>query len=372
MQETILITGGAGFVGSHLADELLGQGYHVRVLDNLTKQVHGPLDHFPAYLDPSVECIYGDVRNRDDVHRAVRGVDAVYHLASAVGVGQSMYDIERYTDINNRGTAVLLEALLEQPVKRLIVASSMSLYGEGLYQTENGNLRTAPERSVQQLIAGRWEIDDNNGGTLKPVATPETKTASPASIYALSKYDQERMALLFGRAYDLPVVALRLFNIYGPRQALSNPYTGVLAIFSARYLNGQAPLIFEDGRQQRDFVSVYDIAVACRLALETPKAADQVFNIGSGRAYTINGVAQRLALLLDKSELDPEIIGRYRSGDIRHCFANISNARAVLGYEPKVSLDEGLTELVEWLQGQSVRGEFAAGHSDLAARGLTA
>lgn len=371
MKETVLITGGAGFVGSHLADELLAQGYRVRVLDNLTEQVHGPGGSFPSYLDSRVECLYGDVRDRQDVRRALAGVQAVYHFAAAVGVGQSMYDIEHYTDVNNRGTAVLLEALLEHKVAHLIVASSMSLYGEGLYQTSSGDVCAPPERSLKQLKAGRWELEDGNGDALEPAPTPETKIAAPSSVYALSKYDQERMCLMFGRAYNLPVVALRFFNIYGPRQALSNPYTGVLAIFSARYLSDEPPLVFEDGQQQRDFVSVYDIARACRLALEVHEAADQVFNIGSGHAYTVTGVAQRLARQLDKHHLEPEITGRYRSGDIRHCFADIARARAVLGYEPRIDLDEGLSELVEWLREQRVHGGLEAAHRELTARGLT-
>jgi dTDP-L-rhamnose 4-epimerase len=371
MKKTVLITGGAGFVGSHLADELLQEGYRVRVLDNLAKQVHGPLATFPHYLNTDVECVEGDVRNGDDVRQALRGVDAVYHFAAVVGVGQSMYHIERYTDINNRGTAVLLEALLEYKVARLIVASSMSLYGEGLYRACGGELRAPPERDVAQLRAGRWEIDDGQGGMLEPVATPETKVASPASVYALSKYDQERMCLMFGRAYDIPVVALRFFNIYGPRQALSNPYTGVLAIFSARYLRDEPPLIFEDGNQQRDFVSVYDVARACRLALETPAATGEIINIGSGHAYTVNDIARQLAKLLGKCHLQPQITDRYRSGDIRHCFADISRAHSLLGYEPRISLEEGLTELVNWLQGQSVQGELEGAHQELAARGLT-
>lgn len=371
MQKTILITGGAGFVGSYLADELLAHGYKVRVLDNLTEQVHGKRASFPAYLAADVECLRGDVRDRDDVRRALKGVDAVYHFASAVGVGQSMYEIERYTDINNIGTAVLLEALLEQPVARLVVASSMSVYGEGLYRGAEGGLRSPPERAVTQLKDGQWELVDN-GNPLAPVATPETKVTSPASIYALSKYDQERMCLLFGRAYEQPVVGLRFFNIYGPRQALSNPYTGVLAIFSARYLNDEPPLIYEDGRQQRDFVHVRDVATACRLALETPGAADQVFNIGSGHAYSIIDIARRLAATLGKPGMEPEIPGRYRSGDIRHCFADITRARAVLGFAPEVKLDDGLEELVAWLRTQDIGPGVSAGRGQRAARGLTA
>jgi dTDP-L-rhamnose 4-epimerase len=372
MPRTILITGGAGFVGSHLADELLAHGYRVRVLDNLTAQVHGKGASVPDYLNSEVECMRGDVRDRDAVRRALAGVDAVYHFAATVGVGQSMYEIERYTDVNNRGTAVLLEEILKRPVERLIVASSMSLYGEGLYRTAEGNNCTPPERGVPQLRAGHWELYGEDGSLLEPTPTPETKTASPASVYALSKYDQERMCLLFGRAYDVPVVALRFFNIYGPRQALSNPYTGVLAIFSACYLNNQPPLIFEDGRQRRDFVSVYDVANACRLALEVPQAADQVFNIGSGNAYTVAGIAERLATQLDKHELEPKITGRYRSGDIRHCFADISRAREVLGYAPRISLEDGLAELVEWLQTQQAVAGLDAADKELAARGLTA
>ena len=371
MHKTILITGGAGFVGSHLADDLLAHGYRVRVLDNLTEQVHGKRARFPDYLSSEVECLRGDVRDRDDVRRALDGVDAVYHFASAVGVGQSMVQIERYTDVNNIGTAVLLEALLEQPVTRLVVASSMSIYGEGLYQTADGRACAPRERSTAQLKQSQWELADN-GSALTPVATPETKVALPASVYALSKYDQERMALIFGRAYDLPVVGLRFFNIYGPRQALSNPYTGVLAIFSARYLNDEPPLIFEDGCQQRDFVHVRDVARACRLALETPRAAAQVFNIGSGHAYSIIDIARRLAVTLGKSGIHAEITGRYRNGDIRHCFADIASASAVLGYTPEITLEAGLEELVEWLRTQNTHRDSHARRSQTAAHGLSA
>src|SRR5919202_45466 len=348
----VLITGGAGFIGSHLADELLSHGHRVRALDSLSDQVHGARRERPEYLGREVELIVGDVRDRETVRRALNGVDAVFHLASAVGVGQSMYEIVHYTGVNNLGTAVLLEALIERPVERLIVASSMSLYGEGLYRAADGSLRTGVERSLEQLREGRWELYDAGGEVLTPVPTPEWKPPSLASIYALSKFDQERMCLMIGRAYDIPTVALRLFNVFGSRQALSNPYTGVLAIFAARLLNDNPPAIFEDGYQQRDFVSVTDVAQACRLALEVPQAADNVFNVGSGRSYTIREIAERVAAVLGKEYIAPVVTGKYRVGDIRHCFADISRARDLLGYEPRVTLEEGLVGLAEWLAGQ--------------------
>ena len=366
----ILITGGAGFIGSHVADELLHHGHRVRALDNLSPQVHGPDGARPRYLHRDVELLQGDVRDADAVRRALEGVDAVYHFAAAVGVGQSMYEVDHYTSVNNRGTAVLLEALIEHPVQRLIVASSMSLYGEGLYRSEDGALHEGTERPLAQLRAGDWEVRDTAGAALEPMPTPETKTPSLSSIYALSKFDQERMCLLIGRAYGISTVALRFFNVFGTRQALSNPYTGVLAIFASRLLNGNAPLIFEDGLQRRDFVSVYDIAQACRLALDVPGAADRAFNVGSGSAYTIREVAAMLAAILGKT-IDPEICGKYRVGDIRHCFADISEARTVLGYEPRVTLEDGLVELAEWLQDQAAVDRVEDASRELAARGLT-
>lgn len=367
----ILITGGAGFIGSHLADELLRHGHRVRVLDNLSLQIHGPDCIRPDYLDPDVELQVGDVRDATAVERALEGVDAVYHFASAVGVGQSMYQIAEYTSVNNLGTAVLLEALIRRPVQRLVIASSMSLYGEGLYRATDGTPRNPSGRTRQQLQRAEWEVLDEDGTELEPWPTPETKPAMPTSVYALSKYDQERLGLIIGSAYPMPAVALRFFNVYGPRQALSNPYTGVLAIFASRLLSGKPPLVFEDGRQQRDFVSVHDIATACRLALEVPKAAGEVFNIGSGSPITIRQVAREMAQVLDRSHLRAEITARYRSGDIRHCFADITKARRVLGYEPRVGLAEGLRELAVWLEGQTVIDRSLQAHAELAERGLT-
>ncbi len=371
MRKCVLITGGAGFIGSHLADELLRHGYKVRALDNLLPQVHGSNAARPAYLHPDVELVVGDVRDPAKVRAALKGVDAVYHFAALVGVGQSMYQINEYTDVNNRGTAVLLEALVETPVERLVVASSMSLYGEGLYRAPDGRLVQGQERSVEQLKRHDWEARDANGDALSPLPTPESKTPCLSSVYALSKYDQERLCLITGRAYKIPTVAMRFFNVFGTRQALSNPYTGVLAIFASRFLNNRAPMIFEDGCQRRDFVSVYDIALACRLAMETPGAAGHVFNVGSGRPYAIAEVAERMAGALNCEHLAPEITKQYRAGDIRHCFADISHARQILGYEPRVTLEDGMKELAEWLQGQVAHDRIAEAHAELAKRGLT-
>jgi dTDP-L-rhamnose 4-epimerase len=369
--QKVLITGGAGFIGSHVADELLAQGYRVRVLDTLAAQVHGDDGCRPDYLDSQVEVTVGDVTDAHALSKALQGVDAVYHFAAAVGVGQSMYEVAHYTRVNNLGTAVLLEALIANPVERLVIASSMSLYGEGLYRSRRGQIHNAGERSLEQLRRGDWELHDEDGAVLRPVPTPEGKPPALASVYALSKFDQERMCLMIGRAYNLPVVALRFFNAYGPRQALSNPYTGVLAIFAARLLNDSRPKIFEDGLQQRDFVSVYDVARACRLALQVPAAAGEVINVGSVQACTVRDVATRLAQVLGKETIEPEITGKYRVGDIRHCFADITKAGRVLGYAPQVSLDAGMAELAAWLESQAAVDRVAQASAELTARGLT-
>jgi dTDP-L-rhamnose 4-epimerase len=261
--------------------------------------------------------------------------------------------------------------LAERPVGRFVVASSMSIYGEGLYRNSRGELVGGAERGREQLQARDWEVRGPDGEALTPVPTPETKAPTLSSVYALSKYDQERMCLMVGRAYKIPIVALRFFNVYGTRQALSNPYTGVLAIFASRLLNGNPPLIFEDGRQMRDFVHVSDIARACRLALTVPAAEGQVFNIGSGRQYTVREIARALGEVLGREGIQPEITGKYRVGDIRHCFADITLARRILGYEPQIPLERGLLELSSWLEGQVACDRVAEGHAELTARGLT-
>lgn len=371
MGKLVLVTGGAGFIGSHLCDELIRNDYKVRVLDNLSPQVHGKTYEPPDYLNEDVEFIEGDVCNRNDLREALDNVSAVFHFAACVGVGQSMYEIYKYTQTNNLGTAILLEELIKHRVEKLIVASSMSIYGEGLYKDNKGSLIDGIERPVEQLKNSVWELSDNDGNELIPIPTPESKTPSLSSIYALSKYDQERMCLLTGRAYNIPTVALRFFNVFGTRQSLSNPYTGVLAIFASRFLNNNPPIIYEDGNQKRDFVSVYDIAQGCRLALEVNEADGLVFNIGSGKPYTILEVADKMAKALNKNDIKCIIKGKYRVGDIRHCFADISLAQKVLGYKPKVSLEDGLAELSQWLEGQITSDSVDAANSELDKRGLT-
>jgi dTDP-L-rhamnose 4-epimerase len=367
----VLITGGAGFIGSHLANLLVAGGCKVRVIDSLSEQVHGAEPGFPLHLLPDVERVEGDIRDRDALRAALVDVTHVCHLAAAVGVGQSMYEIDHYVDVNNRGTAVLLELLLEHPLQRLVVASSMSVYGEGLYREGRGHEQRFVEpmlRSRDQLSRGTWDIA-TSATVLEPVPTPETKHAAPASIYALTKYDQEQLCLLFGAAYNIPTVALRFFNAYGPHQALSNPYTGVLAIFAARCLNGNSPLIFEDGMQRRDFVSVRDVARACSLALTTPNVGE-VFNVGSGEPRSILEVANSVIDAIG-ARVEPMVTGKYRTGDIRHCFADIGKARELLGYAPQVRFEDGLRELAEWLASTSASDNFMRASAELERRGLT-
>lgn len=363
----VLITGGAGFIGSHVASALLARGHQVRVLDSLIEQVHG--GSRPSRLAPEAEFIAGDIRDAEAVARALRGVDKVVHLAAEVGVGQSMYAIERYVSVNELGTAVLFQQLIERPVQRVVTASSMSIYGEGLYRRADGTLAESVER--REGRPGAWDPLDENGAPLVPVATPEWKRPALASVYALGKYAQERLTLTVCGAYGMEGVALRLFNVYGPGQALSNPYTGVLAIFASRLLNKRPPLVFEDGRQRRDFVHVSDVAEAFAVALEHEKAPGQVFNVGSGAHRTIAEVGALLARAMG-SAIEPEVTGKTRSGDIRHCFADISRAERELGFRPRQDFAAGLAELAEWVARQEAVDRADEARRELEARGLVA
>ncbi len=365
----VLVTGGAGFVGSHLVDGLLRRGHRVRVLDAFIRQVHGDA---PRQLPSEVEVVKGDVRDPSAVEAALCDIEVVYHLAAEVGVGQSMYEILRYVDANTTGTAVLLEALVERrkQVRKLIVASSMSIYGEGAYRRSDGHIEAPQPRPAAQLAARDWEMrSEADGEVMEPIPTPETKPLHPSSVYAVSKQDQEQYCLIVGRAYDIPTIALRYFNIYGPGQALSNPYTGALAIFSSRLLNQQAPMIFEDGLQSRDFTNVADVVEANLLAMESEAANYQTLNIGTGVATPIVDVARMLAKGLGVN-IEPEIVARFREGDIRHCVADITRARELLGYRPKTSLVDGVAKLLDWVKEQRAVDSVEMATQELDSRGL--
>ncbi len=367
----ILVTGGAGFIGSHLTDALLEEGHQVRVLDSLDPQVHGQSQAWPAYLSRDAELIQGDVRDGELVAKALQGIEVVYHQAAAVGVGQSMYEIQRYVAVNSLGAAVLLEAVVagQTQVERLVVASSMSLYGEGAYIDADGEAAFPQLRPDAQLERREWEHHDAQGRELRPVPTPESKPASPTSVYAVTKRDHEELFLAVGSAYRIPTVALRYFNIYGPRQSLSNPYTGVAAIFSSRLRNGKSPKIFEDGNQSRDFIHVSDIVRANLLAMERAEVDYDVVNVGTGTPTSILQVADALRAAL-RVDVAPEIVQQFRAGDIRHCYADITKIQQRLGFQPKMSLQDGIADLVAWAQKTEAVDRLDQAIQELADRGL--
>jgi dTDP-L-rhamnose 4-epimerase len=363
----ILVTGGCGFIGRHVTKELLEHGYDVRILDALINQVHGDTE---AAVPEQAEVIAGDVRDKAVVERALAGVDRVIHLAAEVGVGQSMYEIARYVGCNDLGTAVLLEAMIDRPIERIVVASSMSVYGEGRYKTESGVQLGVVRRQPERIKKGEWNPRSPDGQSLIPIATDEEKPVDLASIYALTKYAQEKQVLIFGETYGVDAVALRLFNVFGAGQALSNPYTGVLANFASRLANNRPPMIFEDGEQRRDFVHVRDVARAFRLALEEPNAAGHVINVGSGKAYTIAEVATLLAKAMGMPEIGPDIMNKARSGDIRNCFADISKARELLRFEPQHWLEHSLGPFADWVRSTGAIDRGAEMKRQLEERGL--
>ncbi len=367
----ILCTGGAGFIGSFLVDELVRKGHEVRIYDNIEPQVH-PEGKVPDYLNPEAEFIREDMLNYDALARAVEGVEVICHDAAMVGVGQSMYQIRRYMEVNTLGTANLLDILVNRKnrVTKLLVASSMSTYGEGAYDCQACGRVAPPLRTEEQMAKGDFEVYcPECGKPARAVPTPESKLQEINSYYALAKKDQEDMVMLFGRTYGLPVVAFRRFNVFGPRQSLSNPYTGVAAIFLSRLLNDHRPTVFEDGLQSRDFISVHDIVRANILAMENPKADGRIYNVGAGRQVSVLEIARTLSDLLGK-EIEPEIVGRFRKGDVRHCFADISRIREDLGFEPRVSLEDGFRELIEWSASAEARDYGDRATAELREKGL--
>ena len=380
MPKHVLVTGGAGFVGSHIVDELVARGHTVRVLDTLDAQVHGShagdAGFRPDYLNSDAEFVDGSCGDREAIDSALEDIDVVFHQAAVVGVGQSMYEIDRYVAGNTQSTAVLLQAIvdriIDRPLERLIVASSMSIYGEGQYRLPDGSVYAPKTRPDAQLTAKQWEMLGPNGAVAAPEPTSEEKPLQATSVYALSKRDQEDYCLLIGAVYGIPTVALRYFNIYGPRQALSNPYTGVAAIFGSCLLNGDAPIVYEDGYQSRDFVHVNDIVQANMLALEADHEtiSGEVFNVGTGRPTNLIELFELLGKALDVSGIEPIVPGQFRTGDIRHCYADISRISELLGYKPAVELDAGLTELAEWMRTQSAENLTRRAAAELERKGL--
>lgn len=372
MAKQVLITGGAGFIGSFIADQMIAEGYRVRLLDNLDPQVH-PRGQ-PDYLNSQAELIVGDIRDKIIVANTIREVDIIIHCAAAVGVGQSMYRVQHYVDVNVGGTATLLEAIIERkkPLEKLIVFTSMTGYGEGIYRRpSDGKLLRVNIRTQADIDQYGWEpACPETGDILEPAPTPEDSALLAVNIYALTKRYQEELALSLGRTYQFPVVCLRLFNVYGPRQSLNNPYTGVLAIFLSRLLNDEAPVVYEDGCQTRDFVSAHDVVRAAMLALNEPAANYQVINIGTGAARKIGEIAQTLAYLLDKSEIEPKITRQFRQGDIRHCVADISRAKRLLDFSPTANWEESLTEIIAWSSSTAITDQFNQAHNELYTRGL--
>ena len=347
--QNVLVTGGAGYIGSHLVDALVGRGYHVTVLDNLEPQVHRS-GAWPSYANAGATYVRGDVRDRAVFEPLLLASEAVVHLAAAVSVGQSMYQIDRYVDVNTRGTALLLDILVNAShrVEKVIVASSIGVYGEGAYRCPTHGVVAPTIRPEAQLAARDWEQRcPACGAHAASMPTPEDKALYRDNIYSMTKYHQEEMVLLIGRTYGIPAVAPRFFNVYGPRQSLSNPYAGVAAIWLSRLLNGKQPMIFEDGGQLRDFVSIHDVVDCLTLMLEQPGADYLPVNVGSGGTVTILEIATLLNRLLGTS-IEPLVTQTGRVFDIRHNTADIGRARQTLGFAPKVSLEQGFTELIEW------------------------
>ncbi len=376
MIQKILITGGAGFIGSRLANRLISDGYKVRVLDSLSPQVHGDSPELsPLFLslNPAVEFIRGSVTNSDDLIFALDGIDTVVHLAAETGTGQSMYAIEHYSDVNVGGTALLLDLIANKslPIKKIVVASSRAIYGEGKYRCAQHGYVYPSSRFSENMGRGNFEVHcPSCGVSSELVATDEDAPARPSSVYGVTKFTQEQLVLNVGRALGISAIAFRYQNVYGPGQSLLNPYTGILSIFSTRILNQSAINIFEDGNESRDFVYIDDVVSITARAVEYDKPLVDVFNVGAGIATDVLTIANTLQKLLGVTV--PTIIsGQFRAGDIRHNFADLSKVKKVLGFEPKVSIELGLANFVDWVKNQQVQVDrYEQSLQELTSKGL--
>jgi dTDP-L-rhamnose 4-epimerase len=371
----ILVTGGAGFIGANLIDRLHGEGHTLRVLDNLSPQIHGiePQDSpLRRQVDGKCEFIHGDVTDAATVRAALEGCDAVVHLAAETGTGQSMYEVARYCHTNVQGTAVLLEAIAERKdtIRKVVVASSRAVYGEGRYSLD-GQFVYPKRRRESDLSQGRFEPHcDITGRMLKVEATDEDSSILPNSIYGVTKYTQEQMTLLNCKAMGIDAVALRFQNVYGPGQSLSNPYTGILSIFSTRIRHERGIDIYEDGEESRDFVYIDDVVESIVLGLTRPEAAGEAFGIGTGVATSVMTVARTLAAQYGV-DVPIKVTGAYRVGDIRHNFADTTKAAKLLGFHARVPFEEGIRDFAQWVLQQPIQADsYAESMESLKKRGL--
>jgi len=376
MKKNILITGGAGFIGSNLANHLISSGHYVRVLDNLSPQIHGSEPEFsPLFLalHDDVEFVRGSVTSRDDLMKALPGIDTVVHLAAETGTGQSMYAIQHYSDVNIGGTALLLDLIANVPfpIRKIVVASSRAVYGEGKYFCGTHGYVYPASRSFEDMEKGDFTIHCPLCSIpAEMVHTDEETPVCPASVYGITKLTQEQLVLTVGKALGISALAFRYQNVYGPGQSLSNPYTGILSIFSTRLRNGSSINIFEDGKESRDFVFIDDAIAATVKGIEHEGALVDVFNVGSGVATDVLTIANTLQVLLGAT-VPIEISGQFRLGDIRHNVADLTRVRAVLGFEPSVSIEEGLLRFVSWVKGEQIQTDrYEESLRELRAKGL--
>lgn len=367
----ILVTGGAGFIGSFLVDKLVHLGHRVTIYDNLEPQVHHGKK--PAYLNKEAQFIKADVCDKEKLDKSLKSIEVVFHEAAMVGVGQSMYEVAKYTRVNELGTATLLDLIVnkhQDHIRKVIVAASMSEYGEGFYKCGECGQIKPPLRDERQLNHKQWELRcPNCKKNLTPLPTNESVSLNCNSIYAINKRVQEDMVLMIGKTFGVPTVALRYFNVYGPRQSLSNPYTGVAAIFISRIKAGNNPVIFEDGLQSRDFVPIHDIVSANMAVMESDKADYQVFNVGSGSRITILELAELIAKVFGK-KINPQITNKFRKGDIRHCFADITKIKKILAWKPKIDWEKGMRELIDWSYSEESKDLFEQAQEILKRKGV--